>query len=123
MTKKNYEEMKSKKVTTVIIPIDVSSDRNDPYSIPLVATIFHHAPVVGCVINIPSRTARIIYVTGRDTHVSKLAYSLRGALLEKSGLYTYTCSGKESIGDHNFRKIMSVSLYLKFVTGIRVMFS
>ena len=117
MTRKNYKEMKRKKITTVIIPINAHSDVNDPYAIPLVATIFHYEPVVGCVLNIPNSTAKIMYVTERETHMSRMAYSVRGALLEKSGVYKYTCSGMQSIGGHRFRKIMSVSLDLKFVLG------
>lgn len=117
MTRKNYEEMKLKKATTVFIPVDADSDRNNHYTVPLIATIFHHEPVMGCVINIPNSTATAMRATFRDTHMSRMAYSVGGDLLEKSGVYTYTCSGRETVGDRSSRKILSVSLHLKFVTG------
>lgn len=119
MTKKNYEEMKSGKVTEVVVPLGKDGNKNDPYSIPLVAMAFHHAPVLSCILKTPTET-RAVGPQGKiHTHVSKMVNLLQGSLMEKSGLYTYTCAGNQSnfITDTSQRVILSVSLYIKFVIG------
>ena len=115
MTKRNYEDMKSGKTPEVVLPVSKASGS---YSIPLVAVLFHHAPVFGCIIHTPTEL-KAIKLQDIQTYTSKIVYKIGGSLLEKSGLYTYTCSGNQSnfITNMSKRRILSVSLYLKFVTG------
>lgn len=120
MTKKNYQEMKRGVVTKVVIPLSEPGGKNDVYTIPVVAVAFHHAPVLGCIFKTPTETKLIEPPSTKvHDHFTKLVYALRGSLMEKSGLYTYKCSGNQStfIGDVNQRVILSVSLYINFVIG------
>lgn len=120
MTKKNYEEMKGGKITEVIIPInnDEYTKRNTKYRVPLTAVIFHYSPVFGCIIQAPYKT-QVMRPQEVQQYMSKMVYMLSGSLLAQSGLYTFTCSGKQP----NFvtgliqRMIVSKSLRLRFVRG------
>ena len=119
MTKENYEEMKSWKSTKVIIPISESGSKNDPYSIPLVGVAFHYAPVLGCILKTPTETIISSPWGKRETHMSKMVHYLRGDLLEKSGLYTYICTGNQTVvRGISHRAVLSASLDVKFMIGM-----
>lgn len=119
MTKKNYEEMKNRQFTEVIIPLNESGGKNDPYSIPLVAVAFHYAPVLGCILETPTET-RIVTPWGKvHQHMSKMVHNLQGSLLEKSGVYTYICTGNQKVARGvSHRVLLSVSLHVKFMIGM-----
>lgn len=118
MTRKNYEDMKSGKVAEVVIPLSEGGSKNDAFTIPVVAVAFHFAPVFGCILKTPT-TVRSIEAQKILPHISKIVYSLMGSLQEKSGLYTYTCSGNQPnfVSNRSQRITASVSLYLRFIIG------
>lgn len=125
MTRKNYREMREGKATEVFIP-QYTVNTRDPnyYELLLTAVAFHYRPVFGCVIKTPfgKEAIRPIVTRGQDPtpYTSKMVYRLYGNLGEKSGMYTYKCSGLQYnyITKESHRKTTSTSLQLKFFNGI-----
>ncbi len=122
MTRDNYRDMKHGKTPIVYIPFE---PRSSSYFVPVTAVLLHYAPVLGCIIKTPHEKHMVRPEKAVTFYASTMVYKVTGTLLEKSGLYTYTCSGeKRNIATGvRMRETISASLYLKFVRGSHMHFS
>ena len=121
MTRKNYEDMKARKIPKVYIPLGRESGN---YSVPLTAVVIHYAPIVGCIIKTPFQRHVVSHiVTPVSRYATTMIYYVTGSLLGKSGVYTYICSGmnRSAVTGLQMREILTVSLHLKFVQGVCVL--
>lgn len=120
MTRQNYEDMKHGKVTKVYIPFEPLTSS---YSVPVTAVLIHYQPVVGCIIETPFESHVVQREKPVSFYASTMVYRVTGSLLGKSGLYTYTCSGRKQdvVAGVRMRETLSVSLFLKFVRGLPIL--
>lgn len=103
MTAKNYEEMRSGITTEVVFPYSVSVHFN--------LYAFHPSPIYGCVMVTPFSVETATRQNIFHKLFTTMNYTAQVGGMESSGIYTMKC-----IGD-NWNRIVSVSLYIKFVKG------